>query len=94
MSLFCLFDFVLEVLPSHQIRNIIIVVVLLIITFRLLHRLVAFGQLSERSKGVGAELVEDSWNELGELFVLTVAVDRKGVGWYCSVDCRVENKLA
>jgi hypothetical protein len=81
-----LFDLVLEVLSCHQIRDVIVIVILLVFTTCLLHRLVALGKLSERGKGVGAELIQDAGDEFGEFLVLTVTVDGEGVRWYCSMD--------
>lgn len=49
--------------------------------------LVRLGELSERGKRVGAELVEDTGDELGEFLVLTVTVDGEGVGGESGVDC-------
>lgn len=34
-------------------------------------------------------MVEDAWDELGEFLVLAVAVNSEGVGWDCSVNCRM-----
>jgi hypothetical protein len=48
--------------------------------------LVALGEFSERGKGVGAELVEDTRDEFGEFLVLAVSVDGEGVGWYSCVN--------
>lgn len=89
--LFCLLDvglLLLKVLALDQFRNVIVVLVLLaLLTLgALLHVLVALGQLAERSEGVWTELVEDARYQLGELLVLAVAVDGKGVGWNGSVD--------
>lgn len=84
-----LFDLVLKVLSLDQIWDIIIILIIILLvltTFGLLHRLVALGELAEGGKGIRAELVEDTWDELGELFVFTVTVDGKGVGWNSSVD--------
>jgi hypothetical protein len=66
--------------PRDQIWDVIIVIVLrTFTTFGLLHGLVALGELSEGSEGVGAELVEDAGDELGEFLVFTVSVDSEGV---------------
>jgi hypothetical protein len=84
-----LFDLTFEVLPSDQIWDVIIFIVFLVITaFCLLHRLIALGQLSERSKGVGTELVEDTGDKFSKLLVFTVTVDSECVGWDGSVDCK------
>ena len=78
----------LKVLTLHKIRYLVIVVVLLVFTLAaLLEALVGFGELSEGCERVWAELVEDAGDELGELFVLAVAVDGEGVGWDGGVDC-------
>lgn len=53
----------------------------------LLHALVALGELAQGSERVGAELVQDAGDELGELLVLAVAVDGEGVGGDRGVDC-------
>lgn len=71
-----LLDLVLEALTRDQVGDIVVVGLLL----GLLHVLVALGELAERCERVGSELVEDSGDELGQLLVLTVAVDGKGVG--------------
>lgn len=42
--------------------------------------LVGLSELAERGKGVGAELVQDTGDELGQLLLLTAAVDGVGVG--------------
>lgn len=67
-------DLVLEALAGHEVGDLIVIILLL------LHVLVALGQLAERGKRVGAELVEDAGHELRQLLVLTVAVDGEGVG--------------
>lgn len=77
-----LLNLVLEVLAGHEVGDIIIISLLL----ALLHVLVALGQLAERSKRVGAELVQDAGHELRKLLVLAVAVDGKGVGRDSGVD--------
>lgn len=71
-----LFDLALEVLTLDQVGDVILILTLL----ALLHVLVALGELAEGGKGVGAELVEDTGDELGKLLVLTGAVDGEGVG--------------
>jgi hypothetical protein len=73
--LILLLDLALEVLALNKVRNIVLVLTLL----GLLHVLVALGELSEGSEGVGAKLVQDAGDELGELLVLTVAVDGESV---------------
>lgn len=73
----CLLDLALEVLAFYQVGDFVVILSLTLLT--LLHVLVALGELSERSEGVGTQLVEDTGDELGELLVLTVAVDGEGV---------------
>lgn len=80
----------LEVLALDELRDVLIVRVVLlraVLTLLLLQALVALGELSQGSEGVGAELVEDAGDELGELLVLTVSVDGEGVGGDGGVDC-------
>lgn len=77
----------LEVFTLNKVRYLIIVVVFLVLAFAaLLEALVALGQLAEGSERIGAELVEDTGNELGELLVLAGAVDGESVGWNRSVN--------
>jgi hypothetical protein len=86
-----LLDLVLEVLARDQVGDVVVVLVFLVLAaLGLLHGLVALCQLSERGEGVGAKLVQDAGNELGELLVLAIAVDSEGVGWNCSVDCKMQ----
>lgn len=75
----------LEVLAGDQLGDVVIIGLLALLA--LLHALVALGQLAQRGQGVGAELVQDAGDELGQLLVLAVAVDGKGVGGDGSVDC-------
>ncbi len=77
-----LLDLVLEVLAGDEVRDIIVIRLLL----ALLHVLVALGQLAERGQGVGAQLVQDAGDQLGELLILAVAVDGEGVGRDGGVD--------
>lgn len=77
-----LLDLALKVLSLDEVGDVVLIAVLL----ALLHVLVALGELAEGGKGVGAELVEDARDELGELLVLTVAVDGEGVGGNGGVD--------
>jgi hypothetical protein len=92
--LFCLGDdlldvsLALEVLTLDKVGNVILIIILLVLTLdTLLHALVALGELAEGSERVGAELVENTGDELGQLLVLTVTVDGEGVGGDGSVDC-------
>lgn len=77
-----LLDLALEVLALNEVGNLVVVLALLV----LLHGLVALGELAEGGQGVGAELVQDAGDELGELLVLAVAGDDKGVGGDGGVD--------
>lgn len=77
----------LEVLTLDKVGNVIIVLLLVLTLDTLLHALVALGELAEGSERVGAELVENAGDELGQLLVLTVTVDGEGVGGDGGVDC-------
>ena len=55
----------------------------------LLDGLVRLGELAERRERVGAELVEDAGDELGELLHVAGAVDGEGVGGNGRVHCTV-----
>ena len=80
----------LEVIAGNEVRDVVIVLVVVLLaslTLLLLHTLVALGEFAQRCERVGAELVEDTGDELGELLVLTGAVDGEGVGRYRGVDC-------
>lgn len=83
-----LLDLALEVLTLHQVGDIILIVVLLLASLVLLHVLVALGQLAEGGEAVGAELVQDAGDELGEFLFLAVAVEGEGVGGDGGVDLR------
>lgn len=80
-----LLDLALKVLALNQVGDIIVILALLA---SLLHVLVALGQLAEGGQGVGAELVQDAGDKLGELLILTVAVDGESVGLNGGVDCK------
>lgn len=82
-----LLDFTLEILPSDQIRDIVVVILVLLASFLLLQALIALRQFPQRSQAVRAQLVEDARDELGEFFVFTVTVDGKGIGGDCGVNC-------
>lgn len=86
-----LLDLALEVLTLDQIGDVILLVVLL--ALGLLHVLVRLGELAEGGKAVGAELVQDTGDELGELLLLTVAVESEGVGGDGTVDWCEANEL-
>lgn len=77
----------LEVLALDKVGDVIIVLLLVLTLNALLHALVALGELAEGSERVGAKLVEDAGDELGQLLVLTVAVDGEGVGGDGGVNC-------
>lgn len=79
-----LLDLALKVLALNQVGDIVVILALLT---SLLHVLVALGQLAEGGQGVGAELVKDAGDKLGELLILTVTVDGEGVGLDGGVDC-------
>lgn len=82
-----------KVLALDQVGNLFVIVILLLPTFTLaalLQRLVALGELSERGERVGAKLVEDTRNELCQLLVLSVAVEREGVRGDGRVDCTAD----
>jgi hypothetical protein len=81
-----LLDIALEVLALNQIRDIILIIILLLTGLVLLHVLVALGELAEGSKAVGAKLVQDTGDELGEFLLLTVTVESEGVGGDGGVD--------
>lgn len=86
-----LLDGLVEGLASNEVWDVVIV--LLLGALLLLHALVALGQLAQGGKGVWAELVEDTWDELGELLVLAGTVDGEGVGWDGGVDCATLDPL-
>lgn len=79
-----LLDLVLEAVAGHQVGDVVLISLPLL---ALLHVLVALGKLAERRERVGAELVEDTGDELRELLVLTVAVDGECVCRDGGVDC-------
>jgi hypothetical protein len=86
---FRLFNICLEVLSLYQVRNIVLILIILLVvagTLFLLQALVALGQLAQGSQAVGAQLVQDTGNELGEFLVLAVAIDGESVGGDGSVD--------
>ena len=85
---FPLLNIVLEVLTLDQIRDIVIILVLLALGagLALLHVLVALGQLAEGGQAVGAQLVQDAGDQLGEFLLLAVAVEGEGVGGDGGVD--------
>ncbi len=78
-----LLNLVLKVWLLNKVGNLIVVRLLL----ALLHALVALGELAQRGKRIGSELVQDTGDELGQLLVLTVAVDGEGVGGNSGVNC-------
>lgn len=77
----------LEVLALDEVGNVIVILLLVLTLNTLLHALVALGELAKRCERVGAKLVKDAGDELGQLLVLAVAVDGKGVGGNGCVDC-------
>lgn len=85
-----LLDLVLEILALDQLRDVVVVLVLLVLAaLGFLHGLVALGQLAERGQGVGTELIQDAGDQLRQLLVFAVTVDGEGVGWDGSVNCRL-----
>lgn len=79
-----LFDLALEVLASDEVGDVVIILTTLLVLLG--DVLVALGELAQGSQGVGSELVQDAGDELGELLVLTSAVDGEGVGGNGGVD--------
>lgn len=79
-----LFDLALEVLASDEVGDVVIILTTLLVLLG--DVLVALGELAQGSQGVGSELVQDAGDELGELLVLTSAVDGEGVGGDGGVD--------
>lgn len=77
----------LEVLALDEVGNVVVVLLLLLTFGTLLQGLVALGELPEGCERVWAELVKDAGDKFGELLVLTVTVDGKGVGRDGSVNC-------
>jgi len=77
----------LEVLTLDKVGDVIIVLLLVLTLDTLLHALVALGELAEGSERIGAKLVEDAGDELGQLLVLTVTVNGEGVGRDGGVNC-------
>lgn len=70
-----LLDLALKVLSSHKIGDIVIVCLLL----ALLHVLITLSQAAERGQRVRSELVQNSGDELSELLILTITIDRERV---------------
>lgn len=82
-----LLDGTLKVLTLNQVRDIILIlVVLLLASLLLLQALVALGKLAQRGQAVGAELVQDAGDEFSEFLLFAVAVDGEGVGGDGGVD--------
>ena len=89
----------LERLVLHQVRHVVVVLLLLPRTgddharpaepahAAPLDGLVRLGELAERGERVGPELVEDAGDELGELFYGAGAVDSGSVGLLAGVYC-------
>jgi hypothetical protein len=76
-----LLDLLLEVLAGDQFGDVIVLLLTALGSLGvLLHVLVALGEFPERGEGVGAQLVQDAGDELGQLLVLTGSVDGEGVG--------------
>lgn len=82
-----LLNIALEVLALNQVGDIVLILILLALgAGLLLHVLVALGELAQGGQAVGAELVEDTGDELGELLLLAVTVEGEGVGGDGGVD--------
>lgn len=79
-----LLDLALKVLALDEVGDLVVVLALL----RLLHVLVALGELAQGGQRVGAELVQDAGDQLGELLILAVAVDGESVGLDGGVHCQ------
>jgi hypothetical protein len=86
-----LLNLALEVLALNEVGDIILIIILLVTALGLLHVLVALSELAEGGQGVGAELVQDTGDELGELLLLAVTVEGEGVGGDGGVDYRILN---
>ena len=83
----CIRALPVDAAPRLLLLELSFILVLLLALGALLEALVALGELAERSERVGAKLVQDAGDELGELLVLTVAVKGEGVGRHSGVDC-------
>jgi hypothetical protein len=81
-----LLDLALKVLTLDQVGDIILLIIILLLALGLLHVLVGLGELAEGGEAVGAQLVEDTGDELGEFLLLAVAVEGEGVGGDGGVD--------
>ena len=90
-----LLDIALEVLALDQIRDIILIFILLALSagLVLLHVLVALGELAEGGEAVGAKLVKDTRDELGKFLLFAVTVESEGVGGNGGVDF-IESKTS
>lgn len=58
----------LEVVAGDEVGDVIVILIVVLLaslTLLLLHALVALGELAQRCERVGAELVEDTGDELG-----------------------------
>ena len=92
------FHLAFKILPLDQVRNIVIVVVVVPAVLLVapvpthaaavlfLQALVAFRQFAQRGQTVRPKLVEDARHEFGELLVFARAVDGEGVRGYRGVD--------
>ena len=78
-----LLDLAIESLPCHKVGNVVIVIFSLLVSvlsaLLLLHALIAFCQLAQRSETVRPKLVQDTGDEFGQFFVLAIAVYCEGV---------------
>lgn len=87
-----LLDFAIECLAWHEVRNIVVVLVGLILAFLLLHGLVTLCQLTQRCERVRAQLIEDAGDQFRKFLVFAVAVDGERVGGNRSVYCLNSSK--
>jgi hypothetical protein len=83
----------LDVKVLNQVRYIVIVIVIICSSIRwlllsLLNRLVRFGELAQRCKGIRAELVKNSRYEFRKFFHLTGTIDGKCVRGNGSVNLK------
>ena len=81
----------------NKVGDIVIIIVLSSCWWpllALLDSLVGLGELAEGRERVGAELVEDTGHELGELLDVARAVHCEGVGSNGGVHCTIRDKVS
>lgn len=83
-AMYALLNTVFEILAIDQIGYIVISIVIVAFALAtcaavLLKILIAFGQFPQTSQRVWTELVQDSWDKLGQFFIFAIAVDGKRV---------------